>query len=173
MRILIAIDRSEYAEIVIEHGLDQAVQRGADDLHFFTAVEADDQIDEAGRWLEAAARDGLDAFGCADRQVTLHVRRGAPLPAIVTLTRELAPDLLALGRFHAPSTSDAIEDLVDCPTLVVGIEGAVLEPQCPACRRVRRESEGQQLFCESHAGDYAPDLVTRLPLTTQLRSRLW
>jgi nucleotide-binding universal stress UspA family protein len=173
MRILIAVDRTEYSEIVIEHGLDHAVRRQADDIHFITAVESDDQVDDARRWLEAAAQDGLETFGCGDRRLTLHVRTGPPAPVISTLVRELTPDLLVIGRFHSPSTADALPDVLDTPTLVVGIEGPVLEPQCPACRQARRGSDGQQLFCEAHAGDYVPDLVRGLSLGTQLHSRLW
>jgi hypothetical protein len=173
MRILIALDRSEYAQIVLEHGLDQAARDPAAELHFVTAVPSDAERDEAHAWLGAMVRDGLDAFGLTDRRVVLHVRRGRPAPVVAALAAELPAALLVIGRFHVPSESDVIVGIVECPTLVVGIDGHVLEPQCSPCRAVRRESGGEVLFCADHAGGRMPDLVTRLPPSTILASRLW
>lgn len=173
MKVLIALDRSEYAEIVLEHGLDQAVRGGALELHVVTAIENEGDADAARAWLGAMVRDGLDAFRLHDRSIELHVPRGLPAAAIATLANELGPDLLVIGRFHVPSESDVIIDAVECPTLVVGIEGHLLEPQCPACRVVRRESQGSRWFCDQHAGDRIPDLVMRVPPSTTFASRLW
>ncbi|CAN5910755.1 hypothetical protein BH11MYX3_BH11MYX3_14770 [soil metagenome] len=175
VRILIAIDRSEYAEIVIEHGLDQAVRTDARELHFLTAVESakESGLAAAHAWLEAATREPIEAFGCGDRNISLHTVRGRVVSVIAELTAELEPDLLVIGRFGVPSNADIILEVVRAPTLVVGVEGTVLDPQCEECRQVREESEGERLFCERHTGDYAPDLAMRLPSSTSLGSRLW
>jgi nucleotide-binding universal stress UspA family protein len=173
MRILTALDRSEYAEIVLEHGLDQGARDPGSELHFVTVIQADADYEEVRAWLNATVCEGLDTFDLADRRVVLHVRRGRPAAVIAALAAELAAGLLVIGRFHVPSESDVIVEIVECPTLVVGIEGHVLEPQCPACRAARRESDGERLFCACHAGGRMPDLATRLPPSTNLGSRIW
>lgn len=173
-KIVIALDRTEYAEIVLEHGLDQAAREPEAELHFVTAVtDARADADAATTWLDQLVRDGLDAFGIADRPVILHVRRGRPVPVVAALAAELPADLLVLGRFHAHSNADVIARIVDCPTLVVGIAGTELEPQCPACQEMRRTSDGEQLFCAQHTGDDLRDLVNRLPPSTAMPSRMW
>ena len=173
MKILTALDRSEYAEIVLEHGLDQAARTPGAELHFVTAIDDDADPEEVRAWLDAMVREGQTTFGLADRRVVLHVRRGRPEPAVAALAAELDPDLLVVGRFHVPSESDVLIGIVECPTLVVGIEGHVLEPQCRACRAVRRDSDGEHLFCAEHAGGRMPDLVSRLPPSVSFGSRIW
>lgn len=173
MRILTAVDRSEYSEIVLEHGLDQAVRNPDAELHFATVVEAEADRDAARAWLDAMVRDGLDTFGLAGRNYVVHVRSGRPVPAIGVLAAELSVDLLVLGRFHVPSVSEGVVEIVECPTLVVGADGPVLEPQCPDCRAARRDSEGERLFCAGHANGRLPELAMRLPPSTNVASRIW
>jgi len=173
MKILTALDRSEYAEIVLQHGLDQAARDPTAELHFVTAVRSDAEAEEARAWLDAMVREGLETFGLDDRRVVLHVRRGRPAPAIAALATELDADLLVIGRFHVPSESDVIVQITECPTLVVGLEGHVLEPQCSPCRAARRESDGERLFCADHTGDRMPELLARLPPSWNAGSRIW
>ncbi|MGE0400442.1 MAG: universal stress protein [Kofleriaceae bacterium] len=163
MRILIATDRSEYGPIVIEHGLDQAVRTGADDLHFVTVVPDEHQMSAGAAWLESTAREMCDAFGCENRKATFHVLTDLAPIAIGKLVMQLRPDLLVIGRFGVPSHADVILDTIDVPTLVVGAEGPDLEPQCPDCGRIRRSTGAERLFCERHTGGEVPDLVSRLP----------
>jgi len=173
MRILIAADRSEYSEIVIEHGLDQAVKRGATELHFVTVVETTAEIASARRILQDAVADWTETFHCADRAISLHVVEGEAVRALAALAAELEPDLLVIGRFHVPSASNALVDLVTCPVLVIGLEGHVLEPQCPACSEVRLASNGENLFCEKHTSDSLPDLANRASSSGLHGSRMW
>lgn len=163
MRILIATDRTEYGSIVMQHGLDQAVRTGADDLHFATVVANELEMSDGAAWLEATAAELLDVFACEDRNRSLHVLSGMAPIAIANLVREIRPDMLVIGRFNVPSHADVILQTVDVPTLVVGPEGHYLEPQCPDCGRVRKWTNAERLFCERHTGDYHPDLVGRLP----------
>jgi nucleotide-binding universal stress UspA family protein len=173
MKILIALDRSEYAEIVLEHGLEQAMQHPDAELHFITATADNRESDEAFIWLHRLVADGLDEFSVPGRPVVLHVRLGPPAAVVCALASELHVDLLVIGRFGVPSESELILEGVDCPTLVVGIEGHALEPQCPLCMQVRRESEGDHLFCERHSSDRLPDLAIHVPPTGNVNSRLW
>jgi DNA-binding transcriptional MocR family regulator len=71
------------------------------------------------------------------------------------------------------SDFDAILDSSDIPTLVVGIEGHALEPQCPDCMRVRRDTDAEHLFCDRHTSDRLPDLAIHVPPTGNVNSRLW
>jgi nucleotide-binding universal stress UspA family protein len=174
MDILIALDRSEYSEIVLEHGLDRAAAHTAATLHVLTVVDDDADVEAARRWLEDTVDEGLETFDLGQRSVELHVLAGRPASAIVALAKALAADLLVIGRFDVPSVSDRVVDSLDCPTMVVGIEGCVLAPQCPDCMAVRRDSDGEQLFCELHSSDRLPELSTRLPSSSgTMPSRLW
>lgn len=173
MKILTALHRSEYAEIVLEHGLDQAVRHPGAELHFVTVIDDSADPEATRAWLGAMAREGQDTFGLSDRRVVLHVRRGRPAVEIAAVATEVAADLLVLGRFHVPSESDIVIGIVECPTLVVDIEGHALEPQCQACRTARRESDGERLFCAEHTGGRMPDLLTRLPPSQTFGSRIW
>ena len=165
MKILTALDRSEYAEIVLEHALDRAARMPSCELHFVTAIGDDREFDGARAALEALVREGLDEFDVAARQYVLHVVRGRPVPAIGSLATQLPADLLVIGRFHVPTMSELLVEIIDVPTLVAGIDGVVLEPQCPACRLMRRATAGERLFCDYHSGDRGLDVVTRVPPT--------
>ena len=168
-----ALDRTDYTEIVLEHGLDQAARHPDAELHFITAIADERDREDASEWLVTTVHEGLDTFGLAERQVELHVRRGRPAAAIGALVTELGIDLLVIGRFGVPSESDAIVQLIECPILVVGIEGHVLEPQCPDCRIERRASNGENLFCAAHAATELTDLSSWVPSSTNLPSRMW
>jgi nucleotide-binding universal stress UspA family protein len=175
MRILIALDRSDLAEIVLEHGLDEAVRHGGADLDIVTFVPHSLEVASARAWLDSLVREDLDTFD-VHGAVTLHVLTGDPVAGVARLARELVVDLLVIGRFHVPSRSDAILAIArtfDCPTLVVGVEGPVLEAQCRACQIARRTSNGEHLFCADHADGDVPDLITRIPPMAVHGSRLW
>ncbi len=173
MRVLIAVDRSEYAEIVLEHGLDRAVQVAAGAIDIATVVASEGDVASARAWLEELVHDGLETFRLADRTYNLHVRVGDPVATIAELAKEVSPDVLVIGRFHSPSTYEDILRRVSSPTLVIGIDGPVLEPQCPACEAVRRATEGDELFCEAHHQDRLDDLSIRIPPMHDVGSRLW
>ena len=157
MRILTALDRSEYAELVLEHALDRAVRADGAELHIVTVVPDASEYDETLAWLSAIVGEGIATFGLERSPTTVRVMVGDRLTEIARVASEVAAHLLVIGRFHAPSLSEAILDVIDCPTLVVGIDGVVLEPQCLACIAVRRATEGQRLFCPQHAGERAID----------------
>ncbi len=165
MRILIALDRSEYAEIVLEHGLDQAARHPGTELHVVTAIPDDADREAIRAELEAKIEDALDLFTQPLRLYEAHVIRGRPAPAICALAHQLGADLLVVGRFHVPSLSETFVWLAPCPIMVVGAEGVELEAQCRDCEEVRRTTEAEQLFCARHVGDRMPELVGRLPTT--------
>lgn len=174
MKILTALDRSEYAEIVLEHALDQAVQYPDAELHFISTISEARNADDARIWLDALVSNGLDEFSLTDRRsVILHIHQGRPATVVSELAAELQPDLLVVGRFHVPSESELIVDVVECPTLVVGIDGPVLEPQCPDCKTVRSVTNAEHLFCVRHSSDRLPDIAIHVPPTGNVASRMW
>jgi nucleotide-binding universal stress UspA family protein len=171
-RIVVALDRSEYAEIVLEHALDQAArhpQPGVE-LHFVMVVEARESTEVARRWLEEFVAEGLESFASSAEgwRTRCYLMTGSPDEGIAQLTEDLDADLLVIGRFgvqRRPSTCDQILDRTSCPTLVVRFGGHVVEvnPQCPECVRVREQSDGERWFCSRHTGDRGFDIIS-LPL---------
>lgn len=170
-RIVIAVDGSQYSEIVLEHGLDQAARHDAPDLHVLAVVEESSGIATVKPWLAAAVLEGLDAFraGRPDWRTRLHVRVGRPAEEIVNLAAEVDADLLVVGRYglHHPrrSIADDVVASATCPTLVVGLTGHAVETEqpCPACAAVREQSDGERWFCASHAAPGRLRLSTLVP----------
>lgn len=173
MRILIALDRTEYAEIVAEHGFDQAVRRGAEEIHVLTVVSHEAELQATQNWLGDLTEDLADTFHWHGRSLVRHVMRGQPLPVISGVAAELAPDLVVVGRFSSPSMATALLDVIKAPVLVVNIDGHDLEPQCPSCVFERQISGGDRLFCFAHSSDRIPNLVSRLPPSYSAGSRMW
>ena len=170
-RIVIALDGSEYSEIVLEHGLDQAARHDAPDLHILAVVHDPSECDATKTWLATAVLEGLESFrsGRPDWRTRLHVRVGRPAEEIPDLAAEVDADLLVIGRYGHHSRhalSDAIVAAATCSTLIVGLAGHVVEPElpCAGCAAVREQSDGERWFCAAHA---APD---RLRLSALLPS---
>lgn len=173
MRVLIALDRTEYAEIVAEHGFDQAVRRGADEIHVVTAVSHPGELEPTLNWLGDLTEDLAETFHWHGRALHRHVLRGDPFEVISQTASELAPDLVVVGRFSSPSLATRLLDAIRAPVLVINIEGHDLEPQCPSCVFQRQLSGGERLFCAAHTSDRIPNLVSRLPPSYSTGSRMW
>jgi nucleotide-binding universal stress UspA family protein len=175
-RIVVGIDLSEYADIVIEHALDQAARHDAPELHFLTVQEkrrpSSDECKQA-LWEQVyPALETFNRFG-SEWRARLHVRRGKPEVEIAELAAEIRANLIVIGQFglHTPRASDKnlpnrVLQQALCPTLVV-VPPEALEatPQCPMCAAVREETEGERWFCAQHAGDHGRDHVVS-PMTT-------
>jgi nucleotide-binding universal stress UspA family protein len=181
-RIVIALDGSQYAEIVLEHAFDQAARHGDADLHLITIVDDPADIDHTKRWLARATLEGLDAFSERRSQwrTRLHVRVGKTADEIANLAAEVAADLLVIGNYgvhpqRKPIAMEVIER-APCATLIVGLTGRVVEAveQCPDCVLVREESDGERWFCEAHTSDHELRLSTLVPSSLSLsHSNLW
>lgn len=160
-RIVVGIDLSEYADIVIDHALDQAARHDAPEVHFLTVREHRKQSsDELKQALWERVYTPLETFNRygLDWHARLHVRRGKPEEQISQLAAEIRADLIVIGQFglHNPRPTDKnlpnrVLQAAVCPTLVVGIpEDAETTPQCPMCMIVREDSEGGRWFCAAH-----------------------
>ena len=171
-RMVVALDRSEYAAIVLEHALDQAARHDSPDLHVITVVGQEAEIDEAKGWLAQAVLEGLDSFRRDGWKTRLHVRVGRAEEEIANLALDIKADLLVIGRFglhDKRSTAELVLAAVTCPTLVLGLTGHTVEPQvqCPRCVVVRAESDGERWFCDEHASDRRR-LSTLVPFSSSL-----
>ena len=162
-RIVVALDRTEYSEIVLEHAIDQAARHDDTDLHFVTVCGRHADLDAVKRELAALVLDSLDELGAGDWHARLHVRVGEPAEEIADLAAEIQALLIVVGRFGLHHTSrrvgsvaSQVIDAATCPVLVVGLTDQSLsaQPQCPACMAVRAESDGERWFCAEHT---APD----------------
>jgi nucleotide-binding universal stress UspA family protein len=175
-RIVVGIDLSEYADIVLEHALDQAARHDAPELHFLTVREKRRPSSEACKqalWEQVYPElETFNRFG-ADWRARLHVRRGKPEVEIAELAAEIRANLIVIGQFglHTPRASDknlpnrVLQQAV-CPTLVVAAPEAVdATPQCPMCAAVREDSDGERWFCAGHAGDRGRDHLVS-PMTS-------
>lgn len=178
--ILVAIDDSEYAEIVLEHALDQAARHDAPDLHVLRVLEnGEANLEHERTWLQGAVTEALEAVGGGKAWRTrIHVRCGRPATEIANLAAEIDARLLVVGRFgmHGRrSIADRVLELAPCPTLVVGRLGrdVDLEPQCPACVGARAESEGERCFCAEHASPGRLRLSTLVPPVTATRGSFY
>ena len=173
-RIVVGIDLSEYADIVIEHALDQAARHTAPELHFLTVCEKRKVSPEQCRQaLWERVHPALETFNRhgSDWRAQLHIRRGNPAVEIPELAADIRAHLLVIGQFglHTPRASDknlpnrVLQQAV-CPTLVVGIPEALDTRQCPMCVAEREDTDGQQWFCAQHTGESRGHVVS--PMTT-------
>jgi nucleotide-binding universal stress UspA family protein len=180
-RMVVALDGSEYAEIVLEHALDQASRHDRPDLHILRVVDDTQQVDEVKQWLAAAVLEGLETFRGSrpDWRTRLHVRAGRAVDEIVDLANEIAADLVVIGRYGnywlRRSVADKVIAAAPCPTLVVGLtqHDVEAEPQCPACVAVREASDGERWFCADHTADDRVRLSTLVPSTTMAHGGIW
>lgn len=180
--IVIALDASEYSEIVLEHALDQAARHDAPDIHVITVVKnVDDDLDEIKNRLARSVIEGLDTFrgGRPDWRTRIHVRAGKPAEEIANLAGEVKARLLVIGRYGTHhwfrSVADRVLELVSCPTLVVGLTGRELESQdqCDACVKIREDSDGVSWFCAEHASPGRMRLTELVPGSTSSHGGVW
>ena len=181
-RIVVGLDLSEYAEIVLEHALDQAARHASPDLHFITVREKNKQaVHELKSGLFSLVTGGIDAFnmGTGDWRARLHVRSGNPADEIAMLAADILADLVVVGRHGANAhkrdgrigtVADRTIALAPCPTLIVGLTEHEVQasPYCPACELVREQTHGDVIFCQAHSSisqdraDLAPQYLGRV-----------
>jgi nucleotide-binding universal stress UspA family protein len=172
-RIVVALDASEYSEIVLEHAIDQAARHESAELHVIRVIPPGADLDASHRRLAAEMAQGLELLGGhgPDGRSRLHVIEGKPEEEIVALAADVRADLIVIGRFEVSAKRGSVADRViahaPCPTLVVGLTEHEIEsqPQCPACVEVRAESDGERWFCDEHL-DGRRRLTLPLPSST-------
>lgn len=170
--MVVALDLSEYSDVVIEHALDLAARHSPCDIHVLVVHEQGASIADDKQRLAALMRDKLPTFHAADHDwhLRLHARAGNSADQIAALAGEAQADVIVIGRFghHRASrrfggVTERVLAQAPCSTLVVQLtdQAVEAEPQCPECVAVRRDSDGERWFCDAHS---APDRVSiRIP----------
>lgn len=168
-KIVAGIDLSEYADIVLEHALDQAARHQCPELHLVTVQEGktptSEQLKQA---LWERAYPSLEAFNQhgVEWRAKLHVRSGKPEEQLAMLAAEIRADLIVIGHFglHQANMPNRVMQAAICPTLVVGMPEAIdTAPQCPACVVMREDTDGDRWFCVDHADTEAHPMT---PMTS-------
>jgi nucleotide-binding universal stress UspA family protein len=173
-RIVVGVDLSEYADIVIEHALDQAARHASPELHFLTVRERRrPDADELKQALWERVYAPLEAFNrhSLEWRARLHVRSGKPDQQLASLAADVRSDLIVIGHFglHSRRSSNSLPGRVlhhaVCPTLVVGMPEALDPVQCHACSAVREDTEGEAWFCDEHTASNRKLQATTTPMT--------
>ena len=169
-RIVVALDLSDYSEIVLEHALDQAARHAAPELHFVTVVDdPDSDIEPVKQSLARLVFPALDGLKGADWRARLQVRAGKPYEEIASLAAEIRAHLIVVGRFGLhhhrmlrSSVASRVVDLATTPTLVVGLcdDSPDSITPCPDCAAARAESDGERWFCAAHSDGDRASLAT-------------
>ncbi|MEZ4403563.1 MAG: universal stress protein [Kofleriaceae bacterium] len=181
--MVVALDLSEYAEVVLEHALDLAARHDACTLHLLVVHTDAGEVDDNKQRLVALTRDKLSAFEAPrhDWRVHLHARSGDSADQIAALAGEARADVIVLGRFGRHQAKRRLGGVAErvlaqapCSTLVVQLTDHAVETQaqCPDCVTVRSASEGERWFCDAHL---APDraVSVRMPMALDLTGGMW
>ena len=141
--MVIGVDLSEYADIVIEHALDQAARHVAPDLHFLIVKESRKlSSEELQQRLADRVVPMLETFNQhgTEWRARLHVRAGKPDEQIAGLAADLRADMIVIGSFGLHHGGHSLRTLpsrvlrdAPCATLVVTMPLAQdSSPHCAA-----------------------------------------
>lgn len=94
--------------------------------------------------------------------VVSHVKLDSPAQGIAQMASDIAADMVVVGthnrrgieRLLLGSVAEGAVRYARCPVLVIPAEPAhdevLIDPPCAECVRARRESAGEQMWCEQH-----------------------
>jgi len=153
---LVNVVQTYGAQVAYEMPLDGSA------LSVLTIAEARSRFKQ---YADAALAKFLDASGGRGSigRVVAHVRFDSIATEIAQLAADLEADLVVVGthgrrglaRALLGSSAEATVRLAPCPVLVVRPKALPdpapqIEPPCPRCVEVRRETGGAELWCETH-----------------------
>ena len=171
--ILAAVDESDQAPLVIERALDEAARHERADVHFLRVIGVKpkyvDRVSTEGT-REALTREVMtvaEAFVTGAKKigwrVHVHVRVGRPDEELIALAHEFRPALLVIGRHgdsgHKKSKAGNVVEKVlrEAPCVVLVVQDQYYDEveadQCPACVKVRHDSDGEVWFCPEHTSE--------------------
>lgn len=125
----------------------------------------DEQLQAAPKVLEARLDKVASELGYRGRVIG-HLRVGAAAAAVLQVAVDIQADVIVVGthhrsgleRFFLGSVAEAVVRGAHCPVMVVttkNYEGLRrsrrLEPPCPECVKVRKQSANATYWCETHA----------------------
>jgi nucleotide-binding universal stress UspA family protein len=160
-RLLVAVDDSELAPLVLRHALDHAARHDAADIDFVKVVRRDVDGDPAGVRLASQVLAAYDGAGrpSGNLRIRLHVRCGTIVDEITRIAADLRSDLIVVGRFGAQrcriSLTSFLVEAAPCPVFVVAQpqQRVYTASRCDACVSVRERTNAETLFCSDHAGN--------------------
>lgn len=126
--------------------------RGTRELRF---AEMASDVQSRMQQLVARAPEGV-------QRISLHVRVGSPDAEIAQLASDIGADLIVVGtqgltgiaRLVLGSVSESLVRRAPCPVLAYRSKAAPawpeIEPPCPDCLTMQRETQRRQLWCERH-----------------------
>jgi nucleotide-binding universal stress UspA family protein len=167
--VLVGYDLSETGGYVFEQSVHLARRVPNSVIHFLHVTKGDTsqaRIRQLGGELQLYVSDKAASMGgLAGLRVGVHVREGDPVKEIVQFAAEVDAALIVLGTSKHPrlkmlGVGTVVERLLPhapCPVLLAGpvpteprTHYPAIEPACPDCLRVRKESNGETWWCERH-----------------------
>jgi nucleotide-binding universal stress UspA family protein len=154
--------KSENAELHLVHVLPVPSGDGAAEVRATRMLQYTDLIDDARRELDALAAQAAST----GIRVSGHIRVGRPAVEIAQLASDLAADLVVVGthgrnginRLLLGSVAEGLVRHAPCPVLAVRPKAPtaseLIEPPCPDCVAVQRETKRAQLWCARHSAHH-------------------
>lgn len=177
--ILVALQDDATADETMRQAFRLAATAGETELHAVTVVPA---AASTGREMQAldkaleAAPEVIERIAertaPAGQNVTIigHARAGqAPARSIIQLAVDIDADIIVVGTHRRTglekmvlgSVAEAVLHGAHCPVLIAmpkdyeGLKTSPsIEPPCPDCLQVRRETSGDTFWCERHRATY-------------------
>ena len=173
--ILVAVQDDETADQAVAEAFRVADAHGAVDLHAVHVLRSKGAVKKLDERLEKAPATLQKIIArAAPRNARAHVIghvRGSdnPAHAILQLATDIAADMIVLGthrrrgleKLMLGSVADKVLQDAHCPVLVVvpkDYQGQDvsprIEPPCPKCLQIRRETRNETFWCEQHQREY-------------------
>ncbi len=172
--LLAALDASADADRVLDEACAYARARAGSELHLVHAVEPWETegfpVEEARERALGRGRSYVDeqarrAQAGSGVTVVGHMRECLAATAILQVAASIDAELVLVGthdrkgisRWAFGSVAERVTRDAACPVLVVrpkhhaGLGAPEIEPPCPDCLRVQRETRSAKLWCARHS----------------------
>jgi nucleotide-binding universal stress UspA family protein len=181
-RIVVAVDFSEPSEAAIDAALRQVAMRPETEMHVVHAigdasgltktrrvVNQEVLLSELPNALHGFVAQRGTALQVLPVHLTIHVRAGDAVKAILQMAVDVKADLIIVGthgrrgvkRAVMGSVAEHVVRNAHCPVWVarpVDYEDLkasdAIEPPCPDCMAVRRETNNEKWWCEVHSREH-------------------
>jgi nucleotide-binding universal stress UspA family protein len=170
--VLVGIDFLALSKEVLVHAAELAVTAGSE-LHVVHVLPHDDVMSVQGERAIGVVNLAKDAqirleelaagVPAAVTRIFLHLAAGKPDVEIAQLATDLGADLIVVGtrgrtgidRLVNGSVAENLLRLAPCPVLVFRPKSVPaweqIDPPCPDCLEVQRNTNRAQLWCDRHS----------------------
>jgi nucleotide-binding universal stress UspA family protein len=188
--LVVGNDFSEASGFAFDQAALVARRIPGSDIHVVHVVEAEASAErtvQLASQLRLYLEEKVQAVGGLEQQaVAIHVRNGKPARELAQLAKDVGAALIVVGARKGPhlkelllgSVAERLLLAAPCPVFVAGpmpvtrddAHEPVIEPPCPDCLKVRRDSSGREWWCDLHARHHAKahsySFQRQLPLRT-------